>query len=89
MKRILKGPLLHFPLLGVALFAACSRVSKRGGDGPGKIVVGRGQIASMVESFARVRLRPPTPEELDGLIPGPAAAAPRPARPARPTRWWA
>jgi hypothetical protein len=36
MKRILKEPLLHFLLLGAAIFAAYSLVSKRTSDEPGK-----------------------------------------------------
>lgn len=68
MKRILKEPLLHFLLLGAVIFAAYGVVSKRGSDEPGKIVVSAGQIAAMAEGFARTWRRPPTREELEGLI---------------------
>jgi PPIC-type PPIASE domain len=68
MKRVLREPLLHFLLLGAALFAAYSLVSKRSSDEPGKIVITQGQIAAMAGGFSRTWRRPPTREELEGLI---------------------
>jgi hypothetical protein len=68
MKRILREPLLHFLLLGTAIFAGYGLVSKRSSDEPGKIVISAGQVASIAESFARTWRRPPTSEEMDGLI---------------------
>src|SRR3954471_18125362 len=69
MKRILREPLLHFLLLGIAILAACRFVSKRGSnDEPGKIVISEGGIAAMTEGFARTWRRPPTSAEVEGLI---------------------
>ena len=68
MKRILKEPLLHFLLLGAAIFAAYGLVSKRSSGEPGKIVISAGQVAVMAEGFTRTWQRPPTREELKGLI---------------------
>jgi hypothetical protein len=68
MKRILREPLLHFLLLGTAIFAAYGFVSKRAGNEPGRIVIAEGQIAAMAEGFARTWRRPPTREEIEGLI---------------------
>jgi len=68
MKSILKEPLLHFLLLGAAIFAAYSLVSKSIGDEPGKIVITQGQLASLMENFTLVRQRLPTREEWEGLI---------------------
>jgi len=68
MKRLLKEPLLHFLLLGTAIFAAYGLVSKRRSDEPGKIVISEGQIAAMAESFAGTWRRPPGRAELEGLI---------------------
>jgi len=68
MKRILREPLLHFLLLGIAIFAAYGFVSKRDSNEPGKIVISEGQIAAMAEGFARTWRRPPTSDELEGLI---------------------
>jgi hypothetical protein len=68
MKRILREPLLHFFLLGVAIFAAYHVVSKPGDARPGTIVITQAQIAAMGEGFARTWRRPPLPDELEGLI---------------------
>lgn len=68
MKRLLKEPLLHFLLLGAAIFAAYSLVSKPNSSEPGKIVITQGHLASMAESFSLIRQRPPTREEWEGLV---------------------
>src|SRR5215203_3331043 len=68
MKRILKEPLLHFLLLGAAIFAAYGLVTKRGSAQPGKIVISAGQVDAMAENFVATWRRPPTRGELDGLI---------------------
>jgi hypothetical protein len=68
MKRSLREPLLHFLLLGTAIFAAYGLVSKPGSAEPGKIVISEGQIAAMAEGFTRTWQRPPTREEIEGLI---------------------
>ena len=68
MKKILREPLLHFLVLGIAIFAGYGFVSKRSSDEPGKIVISAGQVASIAESFARTWRRPPTSAELEGLI---------------------
>jgi parvulin-like peptidyl-prolyl isomerase len=67
-KRILAEPLVHFLLLGLVIFAAYSRVSKLTSDEPGRIVVTQGQVAAMAVSFSRIWQRPPTGDELEGLI---------------------
>lgn len=68
MKKILREPLLHFLLIGTAIFAAYGLVSKRSSDEPGKIVISAGQVAAIAEGFTRTWRRPPTQEEIDGLI---------------------
>ena len=68
MKKILREPLLHFLLLGIAIFAAYSFVSSRNRLEPGMIVISEGQIAAMAEGFTRTWRRPPTREEMDALI---------------------
>ena len=67
MKRLLHEPLLHFLLLGAALFVAFGLMS-RGGEEPAKIVVTPGQIESMAAGFTKVWQRAPTAAELEGLI---------------------
>jgi PPIC-type PPIASE domain len=68
VKKILQEPLLHFLFLGAAIFAVYSFVSKPASDEPGKIVITSGEEASMVVGFTRTWQRPPTREEMDGLI---------------------
>jgi hypothetical protein len=68
MKKILREPLLHFLLLGAAIFAAYGLVSKRGSDETVKIVISAGQVAAMAESFTGTWRRPPTRVEIEGLI---------------------
>jgi len=68
MKKLLREPLLHFLLLGVVIFVIYDRVTPPGSDEPGTIVISQGQISSMMEGFTRTWQRPPTREELDGLI---------------------
>jgi len=68
MKRILKEPLLHFLLLGAALFAAYGLVSKRNSAEPGKIVISQGQIEHLVDGFTKAWQRPPSADELAGLV---------------------
>src|SRR3954451_8883585 len=68
MKQILREPLLHFLLLGTAIFAIYGFVSKRPTNEPGRIVISEGQVAAMADGFARTWRRPPTREELEVLI---------------------
>jgi hypothetical protein len=69
VKRILKEPLLHFLLLGAALFTAYGLMSRPGSnDAPGKIVVTTGHIEHLAAGFAKTWQRPPTEAEIKGLI---------------------
>jgi len=69
MKRILKEPLLHFLLLGAALFIAYGLMSGPGNSSaPGKIIVTVGQVEHLAAGFAKTWQRPPTDAELKGLI---------------------
>jgi len=69
MKRILKEPLLHFLLLGACLFIAYGMLQKPSATGDaGKIVVTMGQVENLAATFAKTWQRPPTPEELKGLV---------------------
>ena len=69
MKRLLKEPLLHFVLLGAALFALSAlrgeRTARAGDD---EIVVSRGRIENLAALFAKTWQRAPTAEELRGLV---------------------
>jgi hypothetical protein len=68
MRRILREPLLHFLVLGAALFAAFQLAGDRGEATPGKIVVTAGKIDHLVTGFTRTWRRPPTARELDVLV---------------------
>ena len=68
MKKILREPLLHFLLLGAAIFVLYRWVSKPGGKEPGKIVVTKAQIAAIEEGFTRDLAASADADELEGLI---------------------
>jgi hypothetical protein len=68
MNKLLREPLLHFLLLGAAIFAAYSLLSKRSGEEPRKIVITQGQIANLADGFAKTWQRPPTDDELAGFV---------------------
>jgi len=69
MKRIVREPLLHFLLLGAALFMAYGLLSTPGSTrAPGKIIVTVGQVEHLAAGFAKTWQRPPTGAELKGLI---------------------
>ena len=68
MKKLIREPFLHFLLLGAAIFVVYHFLSARSDNQPGKIVITHGDITSIVIGFSRTWQRPPTREELDGLI---------------------
>jgi hypothetical protein len=67
-KSLLKEPLLHFLVLGAALFAVYEWRGGGGGPGSTRIVLGSGQIEHLVAGFTRTWQRPPTDAELKGLL---------------------
>lgn len=68
MGRLAREPLLHFLLLGAALFALHRAIAGPGGAPAGEIVVSRGRMEALAQTFAQTWQRPPTPQELDGLV---------------------
>jgi hypothetical protein len=68
LRALLREPLAHFVLLGAALFLIYGALHRDGSDGPGAIVVSRGQIEHLTAGFSRVWQRPPTAQELDQMI---------------------
>ena len=68
MRRWLREPLVHFLLLGAGLFLLFSIVGDSDDMPTGSIVVSAGKVAQLKEVFTRTWQRPPTEEELDGLI---------------------
>lgn len=69
LRRVLGEPFVHFIAIGALIFVAYAAID-RGNDAPQEetIVVSAGQIGQLVEVFSRTWQRPPTPEELRGLI---------------------
>jgi hypothetical protein len=68
MKAFLKEPLVHFLLLGAALFVAFEWMPGERASVPERIVVTQGRIESLATGFTRTWQRPPTESELQGLI---------------------
>jgi PPIC-type PPIASE domain len=67
LRALLREPLVQFLALGAALFAASVPVGNRPG-GDDRIVVPVGRIEQLAAGFARTWRRPPTQEELRGLV---------------------
>lgn len=66
--RLLREPLLQFLALGAMLFALYGLAGKRSADPPEKIVVSASRITNLGDGFARTWRRPPSEQELQGLI---------------------
>lgn len=65
--KLLREPLLHFLLIGAALFAVYGSMHP-GGDARRRIVVSPAQVETLVAQFAGTWQRPPTQEEVRGLV---------------------
>ena len=68
MKRMMHEPLLHFLLLGAALFVGVAFLRDDGAPRQNQIVVSAGKIEHLAALFARTWQRAATREELEGLI---------------------
>jgi hypothetical protein len=66
--KLLREPLLHFLLLGAGLFVLFGWVRGKGERGRDEIVINAAAIEQLKTTFARTWQRPPTREELDGLV---------------------
>ena len=67
-RRALGEPLLHFAVVGVALFGISGRMEGPAAAGSDEILVTRSQMEQLVIGFTRTWGRQPTRQELDGLI---------------------
>jgi hypothetical protein len=63
-----RDPLLHFALLGGALFAAYHFLSAGDASAPREIVVTASRVDALAQGFAKTWMRPPTADELRGLV---------------------
>jgi hypothetical protein len=66
--RVIREPLFHFLILGAAIFAVHSLITRHKTDNPGEIVVTRAAIENLATGFTRTWQRPPTEEDLEGLV---------------------
>ncbi|MGH9369209.1 MAG: peptidyl-prolyl cis-trans isomerase [Thermoanaerobaculia bacterium] len=65
LRRLAREPLVHFLLVGGAVFLLAERLGQRPQQ---RIVVTSGEIDRLIDTFARTWQRPPTPAELRGLV---------------------
>jgi len=68
MKKFLREPLFHFLVLGAALFAVWFWKKDAAGGDSRRIVVTQARIRRLTTGFARTQKRPPTDQELAGLV---------------------
>ncbi|MGH9399043.1 MAG: peptidyl-prolyl cis-trans isomerase, partial [Thermoanaerobaculia bacterium] len=68
LKTILREPLVHFLLLGAGLFVAFRLTGGGAAEPVGRIVISTAEVERLSTIFSRLWLRPPTAEELRGLI---------------------
>lgn len=68
VKRVLTEPLLHFLLLGAAIFVVSGLLARQEPNTQGEIIVTQAKIEGLGLKFARTWQRPPSEIELQGLI---------------------
>jgi hypothetical protein len=66
--KLLREPLVHFLALGLGLFLLFGIVGESDDAATSRIVVSTARVAQLTEIFARTWQRPPTEQELEGLI---------------------
>jgi hypothetical protein len=68
LRKLIREPLFHFLLLGALIFFIAGRSRSIGVNSGEKIVVTQSHIESIVVGFSRTWMRPPTQEEMRGLV---------------------
>jgi hypothetical protein len=68
MRKLIREPLIHFLLLGAVIFFIAGRSRSIAVPSGEKIVITQSQIESILVGFGRTWMRPPTREELQGLV---------------------
>lgn len=66
--RLVREPLVHFFVIGAALFALFALFNRDELSAPSEVVVDAARIDSLRNQFERVWQRPPSPEELQNLV---------------------
>lgn len=67
-RRLIRDPLFHFLVLGAVIFGIYGFARRHSTDKPGEILVTQGKIENLFTGFTRTWQRPPTEEELKGLV---------------------
>jgi hypothetical protein len=68
VSRILREPLVHFVLIGAAVFGVYALASNTTSEPRDAIVVTEGRVQQLAHVFAKTWQRPPTAQELRGLV---------------------
>jgi len=68
LKKWLRDPLLHFLLLGVALFILYGLQNDQPADDANRIVISSADIDRLLTLWGKRWQRPPTPAEIEGVI---------------------
>jgi len=67
IRKLLREPVVHFLLIGVAIFVAYGLVAPRDRQGA-RIVVSQGVVDALVREHQARWQRPPAEQELAGLV---------------------
>jgi len=68
VSKIIREPLVHFVLIGAVVFGIYALVSDSADAPRDKIVVTEGRVQQLAQIFAKTWQRPPTQQEMRGLI---------------------
>ncbi|MCC6152297.1 MAG: peptidyl-prolyl cis-trans isomerase [Candidatus Hydrogenedentes bacterium] len=68
MRQFHREPLVHFLLIGAALFLAHYLIQAPSAAAPESIVISKGIVESLKQNFSATENREPTASEVDGLI---------------------
>jgi len=68
LSRVVREPLVHFILIGALVFGAYALIGNSADEPRDRIVVTEGRVQQLAQVFAKTWQRPPTPEELRGLV---------------------
>ena len=68
ISKVWREPLVHFLLIGAALFVFYDQTREPGSEAPNRIVMSSGQVEQLAANFKRTWMRPATETELAGLI---------------------
>jgi hypothetical protein len=70
IQTLWREPLLHFLLIGFALFLYYDLAGSGDSEAPAakRIIVSSGQVEQLVANFERTWSRPPSPQELDAMV---------------------